>query len=203
MRRGARVKPGSLAEVAEACTIGNRGSKSVNRGRAPVHGGGERGLRRGLDRRPRGSRLVLPSPRVKLVQRVRPQTLQVSKPTAALWALLLLLAQLGGAWHLARQDHVRCAEHGEWIDAPARSIACTASPSSRGPHIDGAPPTSGPHDHCAILLASRQRVAPSATSFGLSFRSQVLVRASVPRLDPIETGFAIFLLAPKHSPPCC
>jgi len=138
---------------------------------------------------------------VKLVERARPRKNQASRPIAALWALLLLLAQLGGAWHLARQDHVRCAEHGEWIDAPVRSIACTASPSSRGPHVDGAQPTSGSHDHCAILLASRQRGAPSATDFGLSFRSPVVVRATAPRLDPIETGFAIFLLAPKHSPP--
>jgi hypothetical protein len=118
-------------------------------------------------------------------------------------AITYLLLQLGGAWHLARQSHARCAAHGEWIDVARTSPAgAHASPSSeRGPLVESSSSTRE-HEHCSIVEASRVRAIVCESVLAETFCAPLV---SIERRSddaPIQAGFARYLLAPKQSPPC-
>ena len=117
-------------------------------------------------------------------------------------AVAVLVAHLGGTWHFATQEHVRCAEHGEWIDVPAHDSPVESVPTSRGPGIEQAPTNLAGDDHCVLFLASRVRGIVWQVATSVSQPSPAIARAWTPIADPVESGFAIYLLAPKQSPPC-
>lgn len=117
-------------------------------------------------------------------------------------AITLLLVQLGGAWHLAWKDHARCAEHGEWIDVDHTVTAASAAAPSHGPQVDAAGSSSRAHDHCTILEASRVRGITWDGGLAASPAKPVVRACLTPAVEPVEIGFELYLLAPKHSPPC-
>jgi hypothetical protein len=115
-------------------------------------------------------------------------------------AIAYLLLVLGGTWHLSREDHARCAEHGEWIDVAHQSAAEHAAPRP-GPvaNAAGAPQE---HDHCVIVEASRLRVVVcDGASAELAHGAPASISPALVD-DPIVAGFDRYLLAPKQSPPC-
>ncbi len=125
-------------------------------------------------------------------------------------ALAYLLLQLGGAWHLSRQAHARCAAHGEWIDVAHASVdaqphlatsTADASRTPRGPvaHSTGAGQN---HDHCMIVEAARVRAVVCDGAPAELGHELVVSVAPRPAAEPVDLGFDLYLLAPKQSPPC-
>jgi hypothetical protein len=115
-------------------------------------------------------------------------------------AVAFLSIQLGGAWHVSRQVHARCAEHGEWIDV-GRAGASAHAHHDRGPVADSAA-SSQEHDHCLIVEATRVR-ATSCQGDPVELERELLeIVAPLRAAEPLDVGFARFLLAPKQSPPC-
>jgi len=117
-------------------------------------------------------------------------------------AITLLLLQLGGAWHSAWRDHARCAEHGEWVDVDRAETSASAVQPSHGPQVEAAGSSSRTHDHCTILEASRVRGITWDGGLAASPAKPVFRPWLTPAVEPIQVGFELYLLAPKHSPPC-
>jgi hypothetical protein len=117
-------------------------------------------------------------------------------------AITLLFAQLGGAWHLAWKDHARCAEHGEWIDVAAPATVTDAPAPSHGPRVDASESSSKSHDHCAVLESSRVRGVEWKGELDTSAPRSLVLLPAEQVVEPGAVGFAVYLLAPKHSPPC-
>lgn len=126
---------------------------------------------------------------------------QASNLAVLALAIGVLLTHLGGAWHFATQKHVRCAEHGEWIDAHADETLGQSTPRSAGPAV-GQTTGSAEDDHCIVFLASRIGEVSFPSVAAVSHPSPVVAEPWTAVVDPVESGFALYLLAPKQSPPC-
>lgn len=120
---------------------------------------------------------------------------------AALIALVFVLTSLAGMAHEAATQHVRCAEHGELVDAagpPALAARDTLlTVASRGAPSE---PVHG-HDHCAFAQttrASRLDLRPPGVA-PIAVAVVELPAALPPR--PVHAGVAVFRAAPKTSPP--
>jgi hypothetical protein len=108
---------------------------------------------------------------------------------------------------LAWKDHARCAEHGEWVDvagpvAATSPVQLSSEQPSRGPQVDPATPSSGAHDHCTILESSRVRGVEWNGGLDASAPRALVLLPTMQIDEPGDVGFALYLLAPKHSPPC-
>ena len=115
-------------------------------------------------------------------------------------SIAYLVLQLGGAWHLARGRHARCAEHGEWIDVAHQPSAAQSEPA-RGPIAERFASTQA-HDHCVLVEASRIR-AVVCDGAPMHLAHEAPASIVPPRSDdPLDVGFDRYLLAPKQSPPC-
>jgi hypothetical protein len=117
-------------------------------------------------------------------------------------AITLLLIQLGGVWHLAWNDHARCAEHGEWVDVASPTTATSAVQPSHGPQVDAAESSSKSHDHCTVVESSRVRGIEWTGGVDAPAPRSLVLPSSVRATEPDHVGFALYLLAPKHGPPC-
>lgn len=130
------------------------------------------------------------------------------RPGLALAAVLIqLVGALGGYAHLALVEHERCPEHGELVHAnegqagahqPAAPAELPADGSSR---LGAADPGDDEHDACAVVASLRKRgISCQSPSDGLA-----VARAEGPSPLPSSPASprerALFLLAPKNSPP--
>jgi hypothetical protein len=115
-------------------------------------------------------------------------------------AIAYLLILFGGTWHLSRENHARCAQHGEWIDV-ATSPAAAQADAHPGPIAKPAA-SAQEHEHCVLVEASRLRVVVcEGTPTDLVHDAPAAVAPT--RADaPFVAGLVRYLLAPKHSPPC-
>ena len=121
----------------------------------------------------------------------------------SLWAMALVLLQLGAVLHLAAARHGVCWEHGVVVDldaAPAHvdDLAPTEAPGvnrASGPavRLDG-------HSHCASLWVMRAaRTEAPADASGLVDGS---VWAPLPPPEAVAVADGrVLRLAPKQSPP--
>jgi hypothetical protein len=139
---------------------------------------------------------------VKPARIVRVSRKPVSGFGALALAFAVLLAHLGGTWHFATRQHVRCAEHGEWTDVAAHDPPIQSAPRSQGPIVEARASSLAGDDHCVFFLASRLREIIWQAATSVSQPSPIVAKAWTPIADPVESGFAIYLLAPKQSPPC-
>jgi hypothetical protein len=103
---------------------------------------------------------------------------------------------------LAWNDHARCVEHGEWVEVEHPMAAPAPAQPARGPIVEAAGSIPRVHDHCSIFEASRARGIEWSGKLELSPLLSVERIASAPRSEPGDSPFALYLLAPKHSPPC-
>ena len=142
----------------------------------------------------------------------------------AFLALLCLTGQLSTSAHLLLVRHATCPEHGELIDTTGRGPSGPSIPASGKTQTDAAasgtatggaapawpgatavaaapalPPGHG-HDHCAFLSHQRQELA-------LHAQQRVVDAPALPPPARIAAATrpafatALFLLAPKNSPP--
>lgn len=151
---------------------------------------------------PRTARIRWHSTHVKPDRIARASKRRLSSFGVLALAIAVLLAHLGGTWHFATQEHVRCAEHGEWIDVSTHVPAIESVPTNRGPVIRRPTAPLDSDDHCVFFLASRARGIVWQVATSVSQPCPVLVKVWTPIAEPVESEFAIYLLAPKQSPPC-
>jgi len=117
---------------------------------------------------------------------------------------LLALTQVIAFSHVALVAHRICAEHGEAIHAslpvelvaaPDRDNALASILPARGAMLGHE------HEHCLCMAHSRERfVVPPRTSDGLAPFAIVQPWLVLPQSSP-ALPLALFLLAPKGSPP--
>jgi hypothetical protein len=113
-----------------------------------------------------------------------------------------MAGQVAGYAHLAFAAHVRCAEHGELVEAgPSLAASATVTRAAKA-HTSiaaGAEADHG-HDHCAAAPHRRDRAVHSfvrtfVAGAALPFLARVTTQVGPPR------AIQLILLAPKNSPP--
>jgi hypothetical protein len=118
-------------------------------------------------------------------------------------AVLALAGQLGSFAHLVLVQHVSCADHGELIEVAPQNAIVAARTELSGPAVR-ASATSDPlhgHDHCTLSPLRRDHLHRIGQS---SHALAPLESASPPahgRIVVTAPKLALFLLAPKNSPP--
>jgi hypothetical protein len=125
--------------------------------------------------------------------------LRTSAVQAALTALVFVASSWFGMVHEATTCHVRCAEHGELVDAPNAGPRRAADPSALVRDAD-APALRG-HDHCSLasaLRASRIAARPPALHAALVAVADV---AAAPPSAGTARATHLYRTAPKTSPP--
>ncbi|MEO8705182.1 MAG: hypothetical protein ABI867_34370 [Kofleriaceae bacterium] len=114
----------------------------------------------------------------------------------AAWAVLVLVvAQLGALLHHAAVRHVRCAEHGELVEAPV-----LAKHSIEGSQLvaveDG---DADADEHCAIANGQRSDARPSITHVVLD--AAPTIATPIVAAVTFHASVALYRTAPKTSPP--
>ena len=145
-------------------------------------------------------------------RRPPPRPARLAAVERALAGLLALLVVLGGVLdlrHQARTRHVRCAEHGELVDAPSSAPAATdaadhlAAERAASATAARTGPTGGEqrdHEHCAFPCAATVTTArpPRLASITTDHVPPAVVPiASV----AVTQGRGVYRSAPKTSPP--
>ncbi len=118
---------------------------------------------------------------------------QLRRGISAVAIALLVLAQLGALSHAAVVQHVRCATHGELIEA-----AQVDAHSTDTARLVGARPGTGADDHCELAAALHHDVT---TPPALAVASEL--ELAIVAAPPVHT-FAratVYRFAPKTSPP--
>ncbi len=114
-------------------------------------------------------------------------------------AALFLIGYLASFFHEVTVRHTLCVEHGEWVhEAEAVDAAeLTASDFDSAPHVQATQRSSvAPHDHCSIVVASRESrgVAPSSGFELANFAPEVGVVVdllhAIAQDERVSTSFA-------------
>ena len=117
---------------------------------------------------------------------------------AVLLVASFLVAQLIGLVHQSTAQHSVCPEHGELIHG--RTVAAAWS----GPVAEtrGAPQAPrDDHDVCDLATASHERIAPPAPPPAVDAARDVASDAAPPAGRELGSSLALYLTAPKTSPP--
>jgi hypothetical protein len=114
---------------------------------------------------------------------------------AAAAVLVLVLAQLGAMVHHAAVRHVRCAEHGELVEAPVlaeHSGADSQLVAVEDGDADG-------DEHCAIANGQRGDARLSVPHVELAI--EPAIATSIVATTTNHAGVPLYRTAPKTSPP--
>lgn len=118
-------------------------------------------------------------------------------------ATLCLVGELGSSLHLLLVDHVRCAEHGEWLHEGAQHAQDTeaqASAAATGATLSALADEDGhAHEHCDVIPTwSRTELSEPGSTLSAPWRHL----DETPPGEFSALGAArLWLLAPKTSPP--
>ncbi|MDB4964618.1 MAG: hypothetical protein JWN44_307 [Myxococcales bacterium] len=141
---------------------------------------------------------------MSLLPRIAPSRRAAARAVACVLALGAMAGQVAGYAHLAFAAHVRCAEHGELVEAGPSLSATATTPVTRtakaGTSIAAADEAGHGHDHCAAAPHRRDRAVHSfvrtfIAGAALPFLARVTTQVGPPR------AIQLILLAPKNSPP--
>lgn len=121
----------------------------------------------------------------------------------ALVAVFVVVLQASSGGHLLLVEHTRCAEHGELIhDAGGHTRALRGHLRAHGPALHGLPDggSDRSHGHCAL---DGERRDASIAIVASHISTHVCEATEVGVLVSARTvrGAALFLIAPKSSPP--
>jgi hypothetical protein len=141
---------------------------------------------------------------MRLPGRNAPSRRAALRAVACVVAMAAMLGQVAGYAHLAFTAHVRCAEHGELIEAGSSSgSAVTASLGSASPshaRIDTAGAAGHGHDHCAAAPHRRDRATHPFTHTFVATGQLGLVARITAQIGP-PRAIDLLFVAPKSSPP--
>jgi hypothetical protein len=134
------------------------------------------------------------------------QRRQLRQGAALVLLALWTVAQLGGQLHRLEQPHAVCAEHGEQVHAPGPGVAAgpVARAAEPGAELSGSPPipgsqADGHHDHCSI--GAPLSPEPPAVTVAFGQPGHALAAATTAPVGVELSGPAVFVIAPKTSPP--
>jgi len=117
---------------------------------------------------------------------------------AALLVATFLVGQLTGLVHQATVQHSRCPEHGELVHG--RQVAGQwAGPEVEARQVPQAPRDD--HDACELELATHERIAPPDSPPAIAAAPVGVRQAAVPLERALGHSLALYLTAPKTSPP--
>jgi hypothetical protein len=117
---------------------------------------------------------------------------------AAILVATFLVGQLTGLVHQATVQHSRCPEHGELVHG--RQVAGQwAGPGIEARQVPQAPRDD--HDACQLELATHERIAPPDAPLAVAAAPEATHQAAVPAERVAAGSLAIYLTAPKTSPP--
>lgn len=117
----------------------------------------------------------------------------------ALCAVLLVLGQLVALAHQAETRHVKCAEHGEQLEAAA--LAETLHDCGDD-HLVGLDGNGGEHhSDCLVLRAVHQSSAAPGMWLPPLVITAELVAATAPLIAAPTFAQSLYRIAPKTSPP--
>lgn len=128
---------------------------------------------------------------------------------SALLVIAFLGSSLGSFVHKATERHARCPEHGEVIHVSSASGLAAAAVELAGAPADGlgavartpADNAAGhEHEHCYLCPTSRERVGLVA-AHSLLLPIHAASSAATPSSHAAPPSLALYLLAPKTSPP--
>ena len=113
-----------------------------------------------------------------------------------------MLGQVGIFAHLAFTLHVRCAEHGELVEAgvPTAKSVVGGRATTEAQLLAADVVAAHGHDHCLIASHRRDRSTQSVEHASVVTAQISLEAPDVDRTDP-HRSIALILLAPKNSPP--
>ena len=111
--------------------------------------------------------------------------------------VVLVLGQLAAWVHDGAVRHVRCASHGELVDAPELAVT---SGLGEGVWLVGVERSSNDDEHCAAANGLRQDLARRAPAIATQLAPPVAIVVSAPAAHRPAVA-ATYRLAPKTSPP--
>jgi len=133
---------------------------------------------------------------------------RTARATACALALVVFASPLVATLHETLVRHVACPEHGELVEDPGLQAphphrrASGALPALFAERDPTAPrPTEEEHQHCAVILQARVRGQPQASRTLVARASEAAATAPRHREPPKLHGLAVYLIAPKASPP--
>ncbi len=115
----------------------------------------------------------------------------------------LLVGQFMATTHEFTARHATCPRHGEVIDLDARSTlsgAASADPSTQV-STQGGESSQTPHQHCLFVSSRGSQKNFRIVGPAVSSHSAAAHWTSVASADTLHPPFALYLTAPKHSPP--
>lgn len=121
-------------------------------------------------------------------------------------AACVLSAPLAGIWHEATARHIACLEHGELVDAAPLTRAELAAPEHRHAQTvveqgDGVPGALEHEAHCLLATWSTERSTPAHDGQHAAQPQLALAQLNSDAPDRRPPAIALYLLAPKLSPP--
>ncbi len=119
---------------------------------------------------------------------------QLRRGSYAVAIALIVLAQLGALSHSAVARHVRCATHGELVDA-----AQVDAHSTDAVRLVGARTSGGADDHCELAAALHHDVTASVPAHTITQPLLAAATAVAPIGTPARS--TVYRFAPKTSPP--
>lgn len=114
--------------------------------------------------------------------------------------LFCAYSQVSTTLHWVLVQHVRCAEHGDWVHGEEHGHVAAAGAATASASFVAVDGESHEHDHCHFLVDPRELALRPSAQVGLRPEPAGAVRASV-RLAEAGAGSALYELAPKTSPP--
>lgn len=123
---------------------------------------------------------------------------------AALVASIYVIGHLGAFLHTTLERHVVCAEHGHLLHADEATDADHVEQSEEADQWRAMASHHGEHEHCSawsVLKPMAKRTAGVWLVGEAPFRVDTVLEASVASTPIRGPTVAIFLLAPKTSPP--
>jgi hypothetical protein len=122
-----------------------------------------------------------------------------------------VIASWLGLAHEAKAQHVKCAEHGELVDATVAGAqvsahrpgdhGVTATGHEHAPRLRAAGLVAVGHEHCALTSSTRaQRIEPTAPALTAA-RFAVSEAPVAPACQLASRCAAVYRTAPKTSPP--
>ncbi len=113
-------------------------------------------------------------------------------------ALVALIAQASGFTHYVLVRHATCPEHGELVHATEGSPATHAD---EAPGLRASASGADGHDHCVFSCLRRERTALGELGRAVPLPLSAEHGAGFEHDAPPPPSIALFLLAPKNSPP--
>ena len=115
----------------------------------------------------------------------------------------LLVGQFMATTHEFTARHVTCPRHGEVIDVDARGVSSVTAPADPATQLSAQPEDTSQtqHQHCLFVSSRGSQKGFRIVGPATASQSGAAHWTSVALADTLHPPIAVYLTAPKHSPP--